>query len=168
MKKAVLCFIVFGIGLLTACGGNGGAPQSVPVSQTQKADEFALPEDLSGIAAAETLDDADVTCVPLERDGKMIGFEMRLLQSAKLDTLFSSEENYYYGAVLCGKKQIGVPMEQIRILTDSGTHEFVLTMLLPTGQTVSGKTCTVSFYVAKRADDASNALFCASKAVSLL
>ena len=139
-----------------------------PDGNTVLAEESeSLPPDLSAVTAAETMNEADVTCVPLKWDGKCIGFEMRFLQSAKLDALFSDEENMYYGVVRCGKKQIGVPMEQVRILTDGETREFVLTLLLPTGGKLSGKTCAVSFYTAKRSGPVENALFCAQKEISL-
>ena len=167
MKKAVLIFLC--AASLMLCASCGASPQTTDgTTLSAAADaEPVLPADLSAVTAAETMDDADVTCVPLERDGKTIGFEMRFLQSVRLDKLFSDQENMYFAVADCGKKPIGIPMEQIRILTDSETHEFVLTILLPSGEKLSGKTCTVAFYTAKRDMQSGNALFCARKDVSL-
>ena len=175
MKNIVplLLLCVFCCGLLAACGGTAqsaepSSAQPSAVSETLEDGMYTMPSDLAELTAAETMDGADVTCVPLERDGKVIGFEMRFLRSAKLDALFSDGENMYFGVVRCGKKQIAVPMEQVRILTDGETNEFVLTLLLPSGEKLSGRTCTVSFYTAKRNMQTGDALFCAKKEISLL
>ena len=167
MKKIGVFFLcMLCVGSLSACGVL--TRPNAPTAVSGILDEaFTLPDDLSAITAAETLNEADVTCVPLEQDGKVIGFEMRFLQSDKLDALFSDQDNMYYGVLACGKQTVGVPMEQIRILTDSETREFVITLLVPSGEKLTGRTCAVAFYTAARNDPIQNTLFCANKETTM-
>ena len=173
MKNIVTLLLVCILccGLFAACGGTAQPAETsaLPsaISETLEDGVYTMPSELANLTAAETMDSADVTCAPLERDGKVIGFEMRFLQSPKLDALFSDRENMYFGVVKCGKKAIGIPMEQVRILTDRETDEFVLTLLLPSGEKLSGKACTASFYTAKRNAQTGDALLCAKKEISL-
>ena len=164
MKRIIQCLLAAVLLLLAGCGKTAA---DAPTEQTMIAADVTLPADLSAVTAAETLDGDDVTCELLERDGEAIGFEMRFLQSARLDALFADPENMYYGVADCGKEPIGIPMEQVRILTDDRTHEFVLTLLLPSGGKLSGSACAVAFYTAARSSPAENALFCARQEISL-
>ena len=164
-KTAFLLLLLLCAALCAACDKaqpDGPAPLSALQDET-----FTLPAALSELTAAETADAADVTCVPLERDGKRIGFEMRLPQTAGLNAMLSDQQNTVFGAVQSKNKQIAIPMELIRILPDTATHEFVLTLLLPSGETVSGKTCSVAFYAAARSDPTGNVLYCAQKEIKL-
>ena len=106
-------------------------------------------------------------CTALEKDGAVYGFEMRFRQSADTDALLRAPENYYYGVLTCGKKTVAVPTEQIRLLNDVPSGTFVATLLLPRGETISAKECTVSLCIAPREAAAQEVLFCVSKTVSL-
>ena len=79
MKKIVSVFLcVLCAGLLVSCGKTTQSAEPTAVGGI--ADEvFTLPANLSSITAAETMDDADVTCVPLERDGKVVRHRVHAL-----------------------------------------------------------------------------------------
>lgn len=119
------------------------------------------------ITAETTLDDEAVSCVPLQKDGSVYGFEMRFRQSDAVDALLRNAENVYFGVLQYGKDKLPVPMEDIRILPDITTDEFVLTLLVPQEKKLHTQTCTVSFYIAAHADSADKTLFCAEKTVGL-
>lgn len=162
MKRVFVLAAVL-LAFLSACGSKepmvvAGDPEETEVSY------FQIDEPLSVVTKLE----ADkITCVPLEKDGTVYGFEMRFRKTADVDTLLKSEENFYFARLESGKKQLAVPMEEIRILPDITTNELVLTLLIPQGETVSGGKWTVSFYVSGREDGANTALLAAQKDVTI-
>lgn len=137
----------------------------------QSAQPAVSEEGITELAAVQTAPSAlpqeDVQCTVLQKDGTVYGFELRFRQSADTDALLRSPENYYYGVFTCGKKTIGVPTEEIRILTDAQTKAFVVTLLLPKGQALSGGECTVSFCIAPREAAEKDVLFCVSRDAEL-
>lgn len=159
MKHSVWLFILCMALLLTAGCGKPSDPPSVSeegitaLSEAQTAPS-ALPED-------------KVTCSALEKDGEVYGFELRFRRSDDTDALLRAPENYYYGVLTCGKKTVAVPTEQIRLLNDVPSGTFVATLLLPRGETISAKECTVSLCIAPREAAAQEVLFCVSKTVPL-
>ena len=159
MKRWIVCLLC--LLLLASCAKQ---PQQLVIAGEES--ETVTLEAAREITADDTLDEAQITCTVKTRDGKVNGFEMRMPRTAQLHALFASEEHMYFGVVTCGSRRLSVPMEMVRILTDETTHEFVITLLLAGGDTVSGGACTVAFYVANRDGDPSQALFCAQKTVT--
>ena len=137
----------------------------------QSAQPIVSEEGITALTEAQTAPSAipqeQVQCTALEKDGAVYGFEMRFRQSEDTDALLRAPENYYYGVLTCGKSTVSVPTEEIRILTDIQTKSFVVTLLLPKGETLSGGECTVSLCIAPREAAEKGVLFCVSKDVSL-
>ena len=159
MKKIavwIVCLL-----LLSACGRQ---PQRVIAGDADETEVLFLDPD-QPISAQSTLEAEQIACTPLEKDGGVYGFELRFRQSADLDALLRSGENFYFGMLESGKKKLSVPMEDIRILTDIAAKSFVLTMLVPQDGTIHGGRWTVSFYISAREGSASDALFAAQKDV---
>lgn len=154
---SVLCLM-----LLASCAKQAPSPPVIAGEES----ETVTAVDLRDIAAAEMLDEAQIVCTAKMRDGGVYGFEMRFPRTQHLHELFSDAENLYYGVVSDGGRLLSVPMEQIRILTDETTREFVITLLLSEGDTAGGGKSTVSFYVAPRDGDPTEALFGAQKTAS--
>lgn len=169
MKKILLCAAC--LLLLTGCGAKTGA--SAPdKATTLSADpagiegetHMTLPESAD---AETTAPDEKVSGQALEKDGKVYGFELRFPQNQTAEKLLSDPENYYFGILECGKKRAAVPTEDIRVLTDITTHEFVVTLLLPADYKLSGKRCTVSLCVSPRKTDAQTMLYKAEKEIQI-
>jgi hypothetical protein len=178
MKKLLLCILC--LLLLASCGQKQEQPaQTSAAGATGDAvdgeiDEaiFDLPPDETSldvpdeiVTEAQAPAAKELSCVPLEKDGDVYGFEMRFRRTDKIDAMMASTDNFYYGTLQHGKKKITVPTEEIRVLLDVPTDSFVVTMLVPQGEKLKGNDATVSFYISARSDGASKALFSAQQAV---
>ena len=176
MKKLFLCALC--LLLLASCGKRPEQPEpSAPAGETVSADPddavilpppdetlLDVPDEI--VTAAEPTA-KELSCVPLEKDGAVYGFEMRFRRTNTIDTMMASADNFYFGKLQCGKKKITVPTEEIRVLLDVPTDSFVVTMLVPQGEKLRGDEATVSFYISAHADGGSKALFTAQQAVDI-
>ncbi len=161
MKKLFLCTLC--LLLLASCGRQ---PQAVVSGDADMEDETVI--DLSAeIETAAEPAAKEVTCVPLRKDGRIYAFEMRFRFTDAIDALMASENNFYFAVLQCGKTKIAVPTEEVRVLLDVPTDSFVLTILVPQGEKLSGGSATVSFYISAGADGPNKALFAAQQTVDL-
>ena len=156
MKKWLILLPV--LLMLCACGR-----QPTVIAGDAQETEVAYADLVHPIEAQTTLDDEEIACEPLQKDGGVYGFEMRFRRTDAVDALLRDPENVYFGVLQTGKNKTAVPMEDIRILPDVSTDTLVLTLLLPQGSRLNTKNCTVSFYVSARAGEMDKALFCAKK-----
>ncbi len=163
MKKWMLCLIC--LLLLAGCGKAVPAP-AVVAGDPEETDVSRL--DLAAEISAETLlTGDDVTVSPMGKEGKVYAFEMRFRRSQTLESLLSDPENLYFGVIEFGGERMAVAMEGIRILPDVPTDSFVITLLVPAGQTLSGGTCRVCFYSAARSGNPGSAHFGAEKEIQI-
>ncbi len=160
MKRILLCAVC--LLLLASCGRQ----PAIVAGDTDEEEMFTL--DLSGeIETAAQPQAKDPSCKTLEKDGAIIGFEMRFRRTDAIDTLMASPDNFYFAVVQCGKTKTVVPTEEIRVLVDVPTDSFVLTLLVPKDTKFSESSATVSFYISSRADGASKALFAVQETVDI-
>lgn len=162
MKKILLCAACLLV--LAGCGTQSktNVPSEVPLVEGETL--LTVPE---SVPAQTTVPDEKVSVKTLEKDGTVYGFELRFPQDPATERLLSDPENFYYGVLENGKKSTAVPTEDIRVLTDIKTHEFVVTLLLPADSTLSGRQCTVSLCVSPRKADARQVLFRAEKELQI-
>lgn len=161
--KRFLFVLLAAVCLFASCGRK--APQPV-VETPEETEVFSVNPDTS-IKAENVLPSEKADCGVFEKDGKSIGFEMRLRKTVELDKNLSNPDNLYYGVVDFEGKRSVIPMEQIRILPDIETGELVITLLLPDGVKFSGKSCVVSFYISQRDGAEGTAIFEATQNVAL-
>ena len=159
MKKIVLCVLC--LLLLASCGTK---PQTVVEGNADEEELFTI--DLSAEIETEASQPQakETTCTPLEKDGKVYGFEMRFRRT---DAMMASPDNFYFAVLQSGKTKIAVPTEEIRVLLDVPTDSFVLTLLVPTEKKLPSGSVTVSFYISSREDGASRALFAAQQTIDI-
>lgn len=173
MKKILLCVLC--LLLLASCGKGQEQPDPAATAGETAGEEIVVPPpDETAlevpdeiVTEAQTPAAKELSCVPLEKDGAVYGFEMRFRRTNKIDTMMADPENFYFGVLQCGKKRITVPTEEIRVLLDVPTDSFVVTMLVPQGEKLKGDSATVFFHISVRADGASKALFTAQQTVDI-
>lgn len=165
MKKLLLCALCL---LLLASCGRQQEPTVVAGDPDETNAEEAFTIDLTAeIETAAEPTAKELSCEPLKKDGALYGFEMRFRRTDALEELMGSEDNFYFGVLQSGKKKIAIPIEEIRVLLDVPTDSFVVTLLAPQDEKLSGSSVTVSFYISARADGASKALFAAQQTVDI-
>jgi hypothetical protein len=175
MKKLLLCALC--LLLLASCGRRQEQPGQATGAETTggTAGEAIvdLPPDETALDVPDEIETAaepaakELSCVPLEKNGAVYGFEMRFRRTNTIDTMMASTDNFYFGMLQRGKKRIAVPTEEIRVLLDVPTDSFVVTMLVPQGEKLKSGETTVSFYISARTDGASKALFAAQQTVDI-
>ena len=162
MKRILLCAAC--LLMLAGCGAQGKTNAQTEASPVEGETLLTLPET---VQAQTTAADEKTSGKALEKDGAVYGFELRFPQSPAAEKLLADPENYYCGILENGKKRAVVPTEEIRVLTDIKTHEFVVTILLPADFRLSGKYCTVSLCVLPRDAKTQDVLFEASEKIQI-
>ncbi|MCL2507826.1 MAG: hypothetical protein FWF05_01480 [Oscillospiraceae bacterium] len=106
------------------------------------------------IKPAREISGNDVVCVTVLNDaGEAAGIEMRFSQRTDIEDALRSPGNIYFGSV----GGAVVPAEKILITTDVTANEYVITLVFPEGEALTGR--EVCFYLAERAEKIENVLF---------
>lgn len=163
MKRWCLCLAC----ALLLAGCTQRAPEPAVIAGDPELTEASRLDVAADVHAETTLPQEEITVTALRRDADVYGFEMRFRRSRTLKSILSDPENLYFGVLDTGKQRIAVPMEEIRVLPDVPTGSFVVTLLVPQGEKLSGSKCRVGFYASARDGDPSNAHFAAEKDVQI-
>jgi hypothetical protein len=127
------------------------------------ADEDDVFFDFKGETAAER-EAENATCRAKVTGDKARAFEMRFSRRENIEQYIKGGENIYFASVDYGNGPVAIPMENVKILEDIKTAEYVLT-LVPTGGDVDAgraEGSTVRFYIASPEAECSFVLFMAS------
>ncbi|NLO45443.1 MAG: hypothetical protein GX107_02950 [Clostridiales bacterium] len=117
---------------------------------------FNFKDDITAARESE-----NVSCKAVFSDGKAPVFEMRFPLREQIENLLKNSENFYFASVDCGGKLSAVPMDNIKILTNTSSGEYVLTIDPP--NKIGGKPagCLVRFYISSQGTKEGVVLFMA-------
>ncbi len=126
-------------------------------------DESEMFFDLSGDVAAEK-EVAEATCKANVSDGMVSSYEMRFSRKEELDEYLAAGENIYFASVDYGSGSVAIPMDNIKILSDITTNEYVLTLVPVDGSAEAARATgsEVRFYIAPKGAESSYVLFMAA------
>jgi len=119
--------------------------------------------DFEGEIAAEK-EAEKATCSAKVSDGKARAFEMRFSRRENIEQLIEGGENIYFASVDYGNGPVAIPMDNVKILTDIKTAEYVLTLVPPGGDVDANSAAgsDVRFYISSPEAGSSFVLFMAS------